>query len=129
MRMAIMGSGGLGGYYGGMLARAGEDVTFIARGAHLEAIRSDGLTVKLPSGGEFTIDAKATNDPGEIGPVDLVWFCVKTYDTDAAAEQIRPMVGPETMIASIQNGVDNERKIEGIFGPGILFPASAMLMG
>ena len=128
MRMAIMGSGGLGGYYGGMLARAGEDVTFIARGAHLEAIRSDGLTVKLPSGEDFTLDAKATNDPGEIGPVDLVWFCVKTYDTDAAAEQIRPMVGPETMIASIQNGVDNERKIEGIFGPGILFPASAMLM-
>ena len=112
-----------------MLARAGEDVTFIARGAHLEAIRSDGLTVKLPSGEDFTLDAKATNDPGEIGPVDLVWFCVKTYDTDAAAEQIRPMVGPETMIASIQNGVDNERKIEGIFGPGILFPASAMLMG
>ena len=59
MRIAIMGSGGLGGYYGGMLARAGEDVTFIARGAHLEAIRSDGLTVKLPSGEEFTLDAKA----------------------------------------------------------------------
>ena len=84
---------------------------------------------KLPSGEEFNLDAKATRDPGEIRPVDLVWLCVKTYDTDAAAEQIRPMVGPETMIASIQNGVDNERKIEGIFGPGILFPASAMLMG
>ena len=73
MRIAIMGSGGLGGYYGGMLARAGEDVTFIARGAHLEAIRSDGLTVKLPSGEEFTLDAKATSDPGEMGR--WTWFC------------------------------------------------------
>ena len=129
MRIAIMGSGGLGGYYGGMLARAGEDVTFIARGTHLEAIRADGLTVKLPSGEEFTLDAKATSDPGEIGPVDLVLFCVKTYDTDAAAEQIRPMVGPETMIASIQNGVDIEGKIEAYFGPGYFVPGASYVNG
>ncbi len=71
MRIAIMGSGGLGGYYGSMLARAGEDVTFIARGAHLEAITADGLTVKLPSGEEFSLDAKAT--PAKSGR--LTWFC------------------------------------------------------
>ena len=129
MRIAIMGSGGLGGYYGGMLARAGEDVTFIARGAHLEAIRSDGLTVKLPSGEEFNLDAKATDDPGEIGPVDLVLFCVKTYDTDAAAEQIRPMIGPETMIASIQNGVDNGRQIEKFSGAGHFVPGVSYVNG
>ena len=129
MRIAIMGSGGLGGYYGGMLARAGEDVTFIARGAHLEAIRADGLTVKLPSGEEFTLDAKATNDPSEIGPVDLVLFCVKTYDTDAAAEQIRPTVGPETMIASIQNGVDNGERIEKFSGAGHFVPGVSYVNG
>ena len=129
MRIAIMGSGGLGGYYGGMLARAGEDVTFIARGAHLEAISADGLTVKLPSSEEFTIDAKATSDPGEIGPVDLVLFCVKTYDTDAAAEQISPMVGPNTMIASLQNGVDNGEKIEKVFGAGHYVPGVSYVNG
>ncbi len=129
MRIAIMGSGGLGGYFGGMLARAGEDVTFIARGAHLEAITADGLTVKLPSAEEFTIDAKATNDPSAIGPVDLVLFCVKTYDTDAAAEQVRPMVGPETMIASIQNGVDNGERIEKFSGAGHFAPGVSYVNG
>lgn len=129
MRIAIMGSGGLGGYYGGMLARAGEDVTFIARGAHLEAITADGLTVKLPSAEEFTIDAKATNDPSAIGPVDLVLFCEKTYDTDAAAAQVRPMVGPETMIASLQNGVDNGERIEKFSGPGHFVPGVRYING
>ena len=78
---------------------------------------------------EFTIDAKATNDPGEIGPVDLVLFCVKTYDTDAAAEQIRPMVGPETMIASLQNGVDNGERIEKVFGGGHFVPGVSYVNG
>lgn len=109
MRIAIMGSGGLGGYYGGVLAKAGEDVTFIARGAHLDAIRSQGLKIKSPDGGEFTIKAEATDDPGKLDPVDLVMFCVKTYDTDAAAEQIRPIVGPDTVVTSIQNGIDSAR--------------------
>ena len=129
MRIAIMGSGGLGGYYGGMLARAGEDVTFIARGAHLDAILAEGLTVKLPSAEQFTLSAKATSDPSEIGPVDLVLFCVKTYDTDAAAEQIRPMVGPETMIASLQNGVDNGERIEKVFGAGHFVPGVSYVNG
>ncbi|WP_250126276.1 2-dehydropantoate 2-reductase N-terminal domain-containing protein [Chroococcidiopsis sp. CCMEE 29] len=95
MRVAIMGSGGVGGYYGGMLARAGEDVAFIARGAHLDAMCANGLMVKTAHVGEFTIPVKATDDPNEIGPVDLVLFCVKTYDTDTVAGLIRPLIGPE----------------------------------
>ena len=122
MRIAIMGSGGQGGYYGGMLARAGEDVTFIARGAHLEAIKAHGLTVRTPHAGEFTIDAKATDGPSEIGPVDLVMFCVKTYDTEAAAKQIRSIVGPDTMVACTQNGVDSAERIEPVIGPGRFIP-------
>ncbi len=74
MRVAVMGAGGIGGYYGGMLARAGEEVTFIARGAQLEAMRDRGLTVKTTHVGDFTLPVQATSDPGEIGPVDLVLF-------------------------------------------------------
>jgi 2-dehydropantoate 2-reductase len=107
MRVAIVGSGGVGGYYGGMLARAGEDVTFIARGAHLDAMRANGLTVKTAHVGTFTVPAKATDDPNEIGPVDLVLFCVKTYDTTTAVERIRPLIGRETVILPLQNGVES----------------------
>src|SRR5690242_19871477 len=106
MRVAVMGTGGPGGFYGGLLARAGDDVTFIARGAHLEAIRTRGLTVKSRLAGEFTYPAKATADPQEIGRADLVLFCVKTYDTEPAAALIRPVVGPGTVIVSVQNGID-----------------------
>ncbi len=122
MRIAIMGAGGQGGYFGGMLARAGEEVTFIARGAHLEAIKANGLRVKTVDAGEFTIDAKATDDPSEIGPVDLVMFCVKTYDTEAAAMQIRSIVGPDTMVACTQNGVDSAERIEPVIGHGRFIP-------
>ena len=122
MRIAIMGAGGLGGYYGGMLARAGQDVTLIARGAHLEAIKANGLTVKLPTPEEFNLAIPATDDPAEVGVVDLVLLCVKTYDTETTAELIRPMVGPETMIASVQNGVDNGEVIDRVLGPGHFVP-------
>ena len=76
MRIAVMGAGGTGGYFGALLARAGEEVTFIARGGHLEAIRTYGLTVKSRLAGNFTLPVKATGDPGEVGPVELVLFCV-----------------------------------------------------
>ncbi len=99
MRIAVMGTGAQGGYFGGMLARAGEDVTFIARGAHLEAIKANGLIINTPHAEEFTIDTKATSDPGDIGQVDLVMFCVKTYGTQTAAKQIRSIVGPDTIVA------------------------------
>lgn len=116
MRVAIMGSGGIGGYYGGMLARVGEDVTFIARGTHLDALRTNGLTLKTAHVGEFTIPAKATNDPKEVGPVDLVLFCVKTYDTDTAVQQIHPLLGPETVILPLQNGIESPERIGHVVG-------------
>lgn len=116
MRVAIMGSGGVGGYYGGMLARAGEDVAFIARGAHLDAMHANGLMVKTAHVGEFTIPVKATDDPNEIGPVDLVLFCVKTYDTDTAAGLIRPLIGPETVVLPLQNGVESPERIGCVVG-------------
>lgn len=116
MRIAIMGSGGLGGYFGGMLARAGEDVHFIARGPHLEAMRSNGLTVKTSTIGEFTVPVNATDDPSEIGTADLVMMCVKTYDTESAAQLIRPLIGPDTAVISVQNGIENEEIIGRVIG-------------
>jgi len=100
-----MGSGGLGGYFGGLLAKGGTDVSFLARGAHLKAIRRDGLRI---AGGPDPLHLKnvrATDDPAEIGPVDLVMVCVKLWDTEAALEQLRPLVGPDTALVSFQNGV------------------------
>jgi 2-dehydropantoate 2-reductase len=116
MRIAIMGAGGTGGYFGGLLARAGEDVTFIARGAHLQAIQARGLTIKSASAGNFTIPAQATNEPATLPPVDLVLFCVKTYDTESAAQLIRPIVGPDTVVFSIQNGIDNRERMARVLG-------------
>ena len=127
MRIAIMGAGGTGGYFGGQLARAGEDVTFIARGAHLEAMRTRGLTVKSRQAGDFTIPVQATDDPRDMAPVDLVLFCVKTYDTDSAAKLIRPIVGPDTVVFSIQNGVDNGERIGRTLEPETVMCAVAQV--
>jgi 2-dehydropantoate 2-reductase len=115
MRVAVMGSGGVGGYYGGKLAAAGEDVTLIARGAHLEAIRKDGLHVRSVAG-DFHVRPKATDDPATVGPVDLVFFSVKGYDTETAAARSRPLVGAETVVLCVQNGVDNEDTLARILG-------------
>jgi len=117
MRIAVMGAGGTGGYFGGLLARAGEDVVFVARGEHLAAIRGNGLTVKSVLAGDFTVSVKAVSDPAEAGPVDLVLFCVKAYDNETAAEMIRPMIGPETTVLSVQNGIDNEEQLGKVVGP------------
>ena len=111
MRIAVVGAGGTGGYFGGLLARAGQDVTFIARGANLEALRARGLTVESRLAGTFTLPVRATDNPSDLDPVDLVLFCVKTYDTDAAAESIRRLIHPETMLLSLQNGIGNEERI------------------
>jgi 2-dehydropantoate 2-reductase len=116
MRIAVVGSGGTGGYFGGLLARAGEEVTFIARGAHLEALRLRGLTVKSRLAGNFTLPVRATDTPSEVDPVDLILFCVKTYDTDTATHTIRPLMGADTMLLSLQNGVDNAERIAKIAG-------------
>jgi 2-dehydropantoate 2-reductase len=116
MHIAVIGSGGTGGHFGGLLSRAGEEVIFVARGAHLEALRTRGLRVKSKLAGEFTLPVRATDSPNEVGPVDLILFCVKTYDTDSAAESIRPLIGAETMLLSLQNGVDNAERIARIAG-------------
>jgi 2-dehydropantoate 2-reductase len=118
MRIAIAGTGGLGGYYGAMLARAGHEVACIARGAHLRAIQEQGLTLRSEEAGEFTVAVAASDDPREIGPVDLVLFGVKSYDTEALAARLPPLMGPGTMVLSLQNGVDNEERIARIVGEG-----------
>ncbi len=115
MRVAVMGAGAVGGYYGGLLARGGADVTFIARGKHLEALRAKGLTVKSVKG-DFSLPVRATDDPKEVGSVDLILFCVKSYDTEPAMRQALPMVGRDTIVLSLQNGVDNEEKIALVVG-------------
>jgi 2-dehydropantoate 2-reductase len=125
MRIAVMGTGGTGGFFGGLLARAGEDVAFIARGAHLDAIRRHGLTVRSRLLGDFTVAAKATDDPADVGVVDLVLFCVKGYDNDTAIPAIRPLVGRDTMVLSVQNGIDNEELIARVVGSGAVLGATA----
>ena len=116
MKIAVMGSGAVGGYYGGLLARTGQDVTFIARGAHLAALRTSGLQVKSVHA-DFTITpVQVTNTPAEVGQVNLVLVCVKTPNTDEAALAIKPMVGPDTTVMSLQNGIDAAGRIGAIVG-------------
>ncbi|HET9470520.1 MAG TPA: 2-dehydropantoate 2-reductase, partial [Usitatibacter sp.] len=117
MKIAMMGSGGVGGFFGGRLAKAGYDVTFVARGAHLEAMRANGLTIENEAQGNLHVPGvKATGDPASIGPVDLVILSVKLWDTDAAARAIAPIVGPETAVLSLQNGVIKDDILRGHFG-------------
>jgi len=116
MKIAVMGAGAIGGYFGGRLAKAGFDVSFIARGAHLDVIRKNGLKVLTPLG-DFTIHpATVTDDPAEVGPVDVILFMVKNYDTLRAAEQIRPLVGPDTAIIPFQNGVEARAMLSNVLG-------------
>ena len=107
MRFAILGSGAVGGYFGARLARAGQDVTFIARGAHREAIRARGLEVRSASLGDFTIQAPAESDTTRVGAVDVVVVAVKAYDNDTAYPSILPLLGRDTVVLTLQNGVDN----------------------
>lgn len=116
MKIAVMGSGGVGGYYGGLLAQASHDVTFIARGAHLVALRENGLQVKSVYGDFIVAPIQATDTPAEVGPVDLVIVCVKTPDTDRAAQGIKPMVGPDTTVMSLQNGIDAAERLGAVVG-------------
>jgi 2-dehydropantoate 2-reductase len=106
MKIAIFGSGGVGGYFGGKLAAAGEDVTFLARGAHLNAMQRDGLHIESPLGNVHVPTVQATDRPQAIGPVDVVLFTVKLYDVDASAATLAPLIGPDTVVITLQNGVD-----------------------
>jgi 2-dehydropantoate 2-reductase len=115
VKIAVMGAGAVGGYFGALLHRGGLDVTLITRGRHLEAIKAHGLLVKSIRG-DLTVPAKVVADPRAVGPVDLILFCVKSYDTESAARQCLPIVHASTAILSLQNGVDNEEKIAMIAG-------------
>ena len=116
MRIAIMGSGGVGGYVGGRLAAAGQDVTFIARGAHLAAIHERGLRIESALGDLTLSPAEATDDPAALGPVDLAIFAVKLYDTEAAAQAARALIGPATGVLTLQNGVDSVAVLSRVLG-------------
>ncbi|MBI3630000.1 MAG: 2-dehydropantoate 2-reductase [Candidatus Rokubacteria bacterium] len=118
MNLVMMGTGGVGGYFGAKLARSGARVTFVARGAHLAAIRERGLTVRSATGGEFTVRATAVERLAGQPPADAVLLCVKSFDTEPAVEAIRPVIGPETAVLSLQNGIDNEEKIDAALGLG-----------
>ncbi len=116
MKIAVMGTGGVGGYFGGRLAVSGEDVTFIARGEHLKAIQANGLRVLSANGDLMVQPAKATDDPKQVGPVDLVMIGVKLWSTDDAIAAISPMMGPNSTAVSFQNGVIAEDKLIQAYG-------------
>jgi len=116
MRIAVMAAGAVGGYFGARLAAAGHDVFFIARGAHRDAIRANGLKIESGLGDLLLKDVNVTDDPTSVGPVDLVLFAVKLWDTEKAAEQTKPLVGANTRVVTLQNGVDSVERIAPILG-------------
>src|SRR5688572_16178293 len=127
MRIAAMAAGAVGGYFGARLAAAGHDVSFIARGALLDAIRRNGLKVESTKGDLHLKDAKATSDPAEVGPVDIVLFAVKLWDTEKAAAFARPLVGPGTRVITLQNGVDSVERIAPVLGDDTTIGGSAYI--
>ena len=119
MRVAVFGTGGAGGYFGAQLALAGEDVVFIARGDHLRAIRATGLRLETPSG-ESIISAQATDNPVEIGNVDAILVGVKAWQVTAAANAMRALVGPDTVVVPLQNGVEAASELAAVFASNTL---------
>lgn len=118
MRIVMVGAGGVGGYFGAKLARAGEDVTFVARGAHRAAIEAHGLRVQSVADGDWVVKCAAVEDPRGLPPADVVFLTVKGNDTEAALERARPVVGPETAVVSLQNGVQSVETIDRVLGAG-----------
>lgn len=128
MRIAVMGAGAVGGYLGARAAQAGHSVTLIARGEHLKAIRERGLQILSPEGEWSPPTLRATDNPAEAGVADLVLFCVKTYDTDSAAAAMKPMVGPDTVVLPLQNGVESEDRLTRVLGPGRVLGGSVRVV-
>src|SRR5438128_151287 len=129
MRIVVMGAGGVGGYFGAKLARAGETVTLVARGEHLAAIRRDGLRLRSAVEGEYVVRPAAVEDVRDLPVADVVLFCVKAFDTETAAAHIRAVVGPDTAVLSLQNGIDNEDKLDELLGAALAAAAKAGLPG
>ncbi|MFO1110950.1 MAG: 2-dehydropantoate 2-reductase [Bradyrhizobium sp.] len=125
MRIAVVGAGGVGGGYGAALAKAGADVTFIARGAHLAAMKSAGLKVLSPRGDVHLVPTQATDNPAGIGKVDFVLFCVKLWDVESAGQAIKPMIGPDTAVITLQNGIDAHERLIPILGERAVMPGVA----
>lgn len=128
MKVAVFGAGAVGGYLGACLARGGVDVSFIARGAHLDAMRERGLTLVTPEGERSNVAVRATEDPAEVGPVDIVLFLVKSYDTESAAPRLLPLIGEGTGVISLQNGIDNEPKIAAAVGAEHVLGGAAYIL-
>ena len=122
MRIGVMAAGAVGGYFGARMATAGHDVFFIARGAHLEAMRKNGLQIVSPNGDLHLPKVDVTDDPKVVGPVDIVLFAVKLWDTEKGAEAARPLLGPNTRVITLQNGVDSYERIAPIVGPERAIP-------
>ena len=126
MKVAVMGAGSIGGYFGGMLARAGHEVTLIARGDHLDAIRRDGLRMQTEAG-DFTVPCQATDTPADIGPVDLALLATKTYHNAAAVPAMTPLISGHTAILSLQNGIDSYLPLAEQFPQAITLPGAAYI--
>ncbi|TDD60883.1 2-dehydropantoate 2-reductase [Kribbella antibiotica] len=124
LKIAVIGAGGVGGYFGGRLAAAGHDVTFVARGEHLTALRRDGLAVASVTG-DFTVaPARATDDPAEIGEVDFVLLAVKTWQLESAITALKPLIGNQTAVVTTQNGVDAPQQVADVVGRDAVLPGA-----
>lgn len=129
MRIAIMGAGAVGGYFGGLLSLGGQDVTFIARGDHLRAMQARGLTLETPKGPMHVKNARFVAEPGDVGACDLVLFAVKAYDIEAAAQTLKPLVDGGATVVSVLNGVDHQDRIGAVVGAGQVLGGLAMVSG
>jgi 2-dehydropantoate 2-reductase len=129
MKIVVMAAGGVGGYYGARLAASGEDVHFIARGAHLATLRTDGLKLKSPNDDLHLRPVSATDDPRTLDTPDVVIFAVKQYDTAEAARLIAPLIGRETAVISVQNGMDPQRRLQTILGREAVMGGTAYITG
>jgi 2-dehydropantoate 2-reductase len=127
MRIAVVGAGGVGGGFGAALAKAGADVTFIARGAHLAAMRSQGLKVRSERGDIHLVPTCATDDLAEVGKVDIVLFCVKLWDVESAGQHIKPLIGADTAVIPLQNGVDAPERLLPILGSNAVMGGVAQI--
>jgi len=127
MRFAVIGAGGVGGFFGAKLSSAGEDVMVTARGAHLDAMKRGGLRVSAPEGTFRIPPERCVGSPAEIGSVDTVLFCVKSYDTERSAPLLAPLIGSSTVIISLQNGIDNEEKLARMLPGSTIFGGVAYI--